>query len=110
MTDAEDLREWSATRVMGWHELSYSDCWISEASKREYLKKDWKPDLPETGQIWQFVERMRELGWVFMCDNEGPWDAIFWHVSDRTNKFFHGHDANPCLAILKAAKAALEGK
>ena len=65
---------------------------------------DWTPDKSETGQIWMLVEKMRELGWLL--------DFVQWndHYSARFTKMGIGlkqylKDTNPCLAILKAARA-----
>ena len=118
----EEYRKWSAERVMGWVLIipDFEDEWDHSSytnpnKPRWYLpKKDWRPDDPTTGQIWMFVEKMRELGWK----------AQIWVMKDDYRVlFFKGfHDwrhakqrdytinTDKCLAILEAGHNAVEGK
>lgn len=97
--EIQELRDWSA-RKMGW---------VDVKANFKVFYNQWLPDRPESGQIWMLVERMRELGWYFVIGNQGSrcrsrgYIAEFWNpVTTTVKRIF---DDNPCLAILKAAKA-----
>lgn len=87
-----DLREWSAKEVMEWH-LTKGGFWAG-TEVQDYppiiKHEDWQPDI-DLNQCFMVVERMRELGWSLNLLNIA--------------KLFEVTDSNPCLAILKAAKA-----
>ncbi len=98
--ELQELRDWSA-RKMGWD----INCEIGPI-----LKTNWQPDNPSTGQIWMLVKEMQELGWRLHLCNPGMMypetaSAGFSLIEKYTMPQRYYKDTNPCLAILKAARA-----
>lgn len=115
MTEQElkELREWSAESVMGWvehltpimgdHPLAIA--WNMN-NGRLMAQNDWRPDT-DLNQCFMVVERMRELG--FMLYLIGPvWEAKFIQLGDYRKDGSVEHSETPALAILLAAKAAMD--
>ena len=108
MTDQElqELRGWSAG-LMGWRDHNRTTLiWINPDTHFVIAKSKWCPNDPTTGQIWMVVDRMRELGAYLRGLMYSPytqkWTAMFTDVDSELGTAV---DDNPCLAILKAAKA-----
>lgn len=82
-------------------------------------RDDWHPSDPATGQIWLVVERLRELGWDFAClvliapREKGSDYYCSFEIGSRSSEEkpgpkFQAKDPNPCVAILRAARAAMK--
>ena len=108
----EDLVRWAAEKVMGWRSHNHYEpaIWYdyNKDAAGPYVI-DWNPTT-DLNHAFMVVERMREFGWwldVYGPDeNESEWKARF----RQDKKYTEGIDDNLCLAILKAAKAAWEGR
>jgi len=116
----QDLRDWSAENVMGWADWGSFYTFPDTPSEIVYTKEDisfgpaWRPDDPTTGQIWMFVDRMRELGYLFDLTYYTIYGVIldYWTASfydGNSVKKSWGKDTNPCHAILLAGYEALKG-
>lgn len=97
----EELRKWSAENVMGWEVCSCQRGYIDFCDGyHPYL---WEPNQPSTGQIWQFIGKMVELGYELRLykptGKSFQYSAEF--MDDKTVL-----DDNPCLAILRAGYKA----
>lgn len=107
--EIQELRDWAA-RKMGW---------IPDTTNRYYINLhgpynniqvkidvlSWLPDNPATGQIWMLVEKLRDEGWEFRLENCDSYLAQFVRVANDKLVSFDEINPNPCLAILKAARA-----
>lgn len=108
-TELQELRDWAARIIGEIIENPDSPRWCQKYTPGLLVERvdDWRPD-ENYYQCFMLVERMRELGWVGFdlrrgCVS-GNWTSLFskgengvWLAGPET--------ANPCLAILKAAKA-----
>jgi hypothetical protein len=109
----QDLCDWSAKK-MGYSIVGMDDDGNLLAYKKDEYKGEeyeyfciWRPDNPETGQIWQFIERMIDLGYELrFCGPVGPNYSYSAEFIDGKEVI----DPNPCLGILLAAKATEEVK
>ena len=112
LKENQSLRDWSA-RKMGWTEKQYGPDWCYylnttyDRGDGYFIESriritDWQPDLPETGQIWMLVERMKQSHTLFLSNGHGAGGD--YHASFCTE---HGcseaFDDDPCIAILLAA-------
>ena len=156
MTKIQELRDWSAEKIMGWYRKGNNDhyWWCSPSPdmpdntyNREYFglwkadKESWLPDIPSSGQIWLVVETLYtvhhwslRLNLTYPAIGDGekgarvylysgrtyceykekkdPWDSIHPNPyvaiqSPKSTPFIT--NPNPCIAMLKAAKAAWDG-
>lgn len=125
LEELTELRRFSAEKVMGWYIVYAEDNrqqnYYSHPGKLydefHINVTDWLPDLPSTGQIWLVVEKMRELGWyrfnlltALDYNTEPPLPYGYEAGFSKGNCWILGYDPNPCIAILKAARGATEGK
>ena len=116
MEEITELRQWSAELLgidlcyytPGGHMIHWPKR-DGQCSCGKYRAEYWRPDVEHTGQIWLVDTRMQELTYKLgltripnpKCDDEkleatyDDWDTI-------------GRASEPCLAILRAAKAAWE--
>lgn len=107
--EIQELRDWSAG-LMGWVKHPNFSGWFESVnldgeSVFAQYKNNWTPDK-DANQCFMVVERMRELGWKLMLDITDKTYATFWkEQSPQLGKPSDAEDTNPCLAILKAAKA-----
>lgn len=109
---AAELDRWAAERLIGWHYVDnppspptlYSI--YDKDNKFVMMAKDWRPSDPDTGQIWRVIDKLRSQDFNIEINC-----SMNYHVVIYTpTAMFKADDINPCLAILKAAYAALEGK
>ena len=124
--EIQGLRRWSAEDLMGFH-LSedgypYEDSFVSKLrsayldsnNRLKWFEENWRPDDPDTGQIWMVVERMRKLGWLMIEFEQHPTYYEVGFAKDTgggdTTKLYEAKDTEPCHAILKAAQAAWSEK
>lgn len=102
----EELRRWAAEDLLG---LTLKDNNYMVPDEKPghwrvlFLKPDFRPDDPATGQIWLVVEAMRELGWVLCLNGYTAW---FMRPTCFTMPPTTETHVNICRAILRAAKAA----
>lgn len=119
----KELDRWAA-ELMGWWLDTSGRYWCAHGQGPPPPKvENWHPSNPSTGQIWLVIEKMQELGWKWSIDYDS---VTFWQNKFRTETIGNIQvsvpDTSPeavsiydnlseiCLAILKAAKAALEGE
>jgi len=112
----EELVRWSAEVLMGWTYLDMgNDIDLPFWYPIGINVKSWNPLDKSNGQIWDVVEKMRELGFIqfqiywnrYLNNHQGSYGA---HFGKSPNEMGDGKDPNPAQAILKAAWAAVEGK
>jgi len=96
MRAGRELDAWIGIEVMGY-------------SRHDTLTGGFAQDCQFSEDIssaWQVVEKMRDKGWYFTLNTDGPqWNALFWHHGDAdwaASSDFAPH------AICLAAKAAIE--
>jgi hypothetical protein len=120
MNEIQGLRDWSAEKIMGWYKKGNDNhyWWCSpnhsmpdSKYNREYFglwksdKEQWQPDNPDTGQIWKFIDKMVDLGYELRLYK--PTGKKYQYSAEFIDDKFILDD-NPCVAILKAAYAALK--
>ena len=125
--EIQELRDWSA-RKMGWERGPYvrqisrnhinpvaEDAYFNKQGGFVCYVKDWLPDRPESGQIWMLVDRMRDLGWGLNYQvYQDYYVAYFQPLVRPSSELGASYNVKaivgiePCLAILKAARATEE--
>jgi len=121
----EELRQWAAEELMEWFYNPTTDEYFTKTGSKPALPYindgqsrrmiSWRPDEPETGQIWMVVEKLRERGFYINHVNGLTHHSVFFlkYVETQMSPSM-GHfnragetvsDTNPCYAILKAAWA-----
>ncbi len=110
--EIQELRWWSAEDLMGWVRHPYFSGWFEYVNDKEALfagyKGDWHPDT-DFNQCFMVVEKMRELGYKLKLSQiDDAWWAEFWKDGTKVVEDFDLD--NPALAILLAARKALETK
>lgn len=100
-----------AEKVMGWHRLSFSKCWISGASKKERRIELWSPSTDISG-AWEVVEKMREKGFIWSINYRNPVMSDlkympyvgFWNYTNgKPYKQGHSDATEVPLAVCRAA-------
>lgn len=79
------------------------DCIGKKVMGYNRVSASFRPDKPETGQIWMVVEKMRELGWILNWNNELLTNYYARFYNYELGIELTALDPNPCLAILQAA-------
>lgn len=123
MTDITTLRRWSAEDLLELEEVSPKSCikpntFFESNSGKIYICLDdpdigwidWTPDLPESGQIWLVVDKLRRLQLFIYLESHV--DFYIAQCNDSISGCYYRSERhiNPCHAILLAAKSALEAK
>lgn len=123
----EELDRWSAESLMGW---TWQPAMASERRTGQWFDKDfpvfvisrdtaypveeWHPSNPKTGQIWMVVDKMQEMEWTLRGLSYNPfnkkWTCLFFKFTEDGDFSAYDIAETPCIAILKAAKAAKEEK
>ena len=110
----EELRRWSAEDLMGckvtFLPFDPGNYWYEKDGEVKYWQHEWKPDRPESGQIWMVIEKMRELGWWLDLTTNDKDEIDTYAEFKQSGRYRNSgrHSDDPCLAILKAAHAAKE--
>jgi hypothetical protein len=108
----QELRRWSAEELMG---LELGSIKTDEGSLY-YDKKSkaipvvfWRPDDPTTGQIWMVLDKMQRCGFNFCLILRQDMAVAVCFTKKHNFQGEGNYEIAPCLAILLAARAALEG-
>ena len=113
MIDQEqELRKWSAG-VMEYKIVCSPDCDrfpLPYCEDKDGNRFSWTPDIPKSGQIWLFVNKMRELGWRLHFCMPGMMypetnSAGFSLIEHCLMPVRYLKDNNPTLTILLAGQA-----
>lgn len=110
--EVAQLSRFAAEKIMGWEQNTnmnspYYGCWM-KGSLKVYDSGGWHPEDGDSNQIWMIIDKMHEFGYTFSFYRfvgPIPYIAKFMKIYE-----YRGEDENPCIAILLAAKAALETK
>ena len=110
----EELREWSAVKVMGFEVYAEDAPWPAytwtRANKVDGMMfvKDWTPDT-DLNQAFMVARKMIERGFELKLGYGNTIQGILCWVRFETESFkSYFHDKSPALAILLAAKATEE--
>lgn len=113
MTEQEiiELRRWSAENLMGWYTKGNKPtCYYYDNNDRRVgTIRNWCPDWKWSGQIWSVLRRMAELGFHHTIydsyNSKGKYEIVRFYKGSNMCSIEEAN--NPCLAILIAARTAL---